>query len=101
MQKAESVKMNKDSWDEWRVSDANEMLRIAGYNKKDRKVVLDWFYTMSEGDELNLIGESGLSAMERFVTSKNTFNVYNSLMSRLFIYAPLILNNKQTVRIAS
>lgn len=61
------------------------------YSAPDIELVLDWFRNIRTTRERELIGEEALAAMLVFVKAKEGFDLYHSLMARLFIYAPLIL----------
>ncbi len=86
------VRMNEEEYKNWR-NDAFNAL-ISYYNEEDVNTVLNWFDTMTGSKELNLIGKMCLEAMTIFTCACDNFKLYNSMMSRLFIYAPLILKNK-------
>lgn len=65
------------------------------YSPEQIDVILDWFRTIDTRGEINLIGIDRFDSMLIFIVNK-PFNFYDSLMARLFIYAPLILK-KETV----
>jgi hypothetical protein len=65
------------------------------YTPAQSKTVLTWFRRMKGVDEEELIGKRAVQSMSTFVGAKDNFDVYSSLMARLFIYAPLILKERE------
>lgn len=61
------------------------------YSPDEIEIILRWFDNIRGSCERDLVGDESVEAMLVFVNSCDTFDLYNSLMSRLFIYAPLIL----------
>ena len=61
------------------------------YCLADIGTVLDWFRSIKGADERDLIGNDEVEAMLTFTGARDNHDLYNSLMARLFIYAPLIL----------
>lgn len=81
--------MNYEEYQKW-YKDAETCLSLR-YNADDTKIIMDWFSRIKGQCERELIGNDAVDAMLTFVTAGGKFDVYNSLMCRLFIYAPLIL----------
>lgn len=81
--------MNKEEYLKWRM-DAATCLMLR-YNAEDTEKVLCWFDYIKGREERELVGDESVECMLKFVTSCDNFDMYNSLMCRLFIYAPLIL----------
>lgn len=83
--------MNEEQWKEW---ESNAKLALfPKYTPEEIDQVLKWFKSIKASKEKDLIGEEALSAMLTFVSAGDNFDMYNSLMARLFIYAPLILKS--------
>lgn len=84
--------MNEEELRNWEMHAA---LALSGkYSPGQISVIIDWFRTIKASDERDLIGQDAIDAMLIFV-SAGKFSVYDSLMARLFIYAPLILKKAQ------
>lgn len=64
------------------------------YTPAQIDVILDWFRNIDTSGEIKLMGEARLECMLTFVIN-DPFDLYDSLMARLFIYAPLILKKEQ------
>lgn len=85
--------MNQVEYDKFAVDARNAL--SGKYSPEQIDVILDWFQTIDTRGEINLIGIDRFDSMLIFIVNK-PFNLYDSLMARLFIYAPLILK-KETV----
>lgn len=81
--------MNQEEYVKWMVDATAALSRI--YSAEDTEIVIEWFRHIRGSHEYELIGTDQVEAMLVFVTSGNCFSVYNSMMARLFIYAPIIL----------
>ena len=81
--------MNQEEYKRWE-GDADRALS-GRYTPAERTTILRWFRTIKGADERELVGNDEVEAMLTFVAAKGGFDLYNSLMARLFIYAPLIL----------
>lgn len=81
--------MNEEQYAQWEVDAARAL--SGRYTEAEIAIVIAWFYSIKGVDECELIGDEAVKAMLEFVRAKNNFDMYNSLMARLFIYAPLIL----------
>lgn len=86
--------MNESEFKKW-LDDASAILAIAGYSPKDSKIIIEWFRSMKGSDERLLIGNKAVNGHLIMVAASigklGKFDLYGSMMSRLFIYAPLIL----------
>lgn len=86
--------MNKEEYLRW---EADARRALAGrYSDVEIEVILDWFRNIKGSDERELIGNEEVDAMLKFVCARERFDLYNSLMARLFVYAPLILEEAHT-----
>lgn len=81
--------MNAEQYKHWE-RDASQALH-GRYSQNEIDIVLGWFRAIKGSGEEDLIGEEAVKAMSTFVVARGNFDLYNSLMARLFIYAPLIL----------
>lgn len=81
--------MNAEQYAKWE-EDARRALS-GRYTAEEIEVVLDWFRRIKGSDERDLIGNDEVEAFLLFSGARGNFDLYNSLMARLFIYAPLIL----------
>lgn len=88
--------MNEEEWANW---ETDARLALSGIYKEDEiTIVLDWFRSIKGARERELIGDEAVEAMLTFVTARGKFNLYNSLMARIFIYAPLILEENAKIQ---
>ena len=81
--------MNEQEYAQWE-NDANWAL-TGKYTGPEANIIIGWFRSIDGRQERNLIGDEAVDAFQIFCAAKGNFNLYDSLMSRLFIYAPLIL----------
>lgn len=88
--------MNREEYARWE-ADADRALS-GRYTPQERAIILAWFRSIKGQDERELIGNEQVEAMLVFVTAAGNFDLYNSLMARLFIYAPLILREDREER---
>lgn len=87
--------MNQAEHNKWK---ADARLALSGkYNVDEIEIIMEWFRYMKGTDERDLLGheelEHLLKAMEGM---EETWDLYNSMMARLFIYAPLILREHES-----
>lgn len=81
--------MNKQEYQKW---EDDARLALSGkYTADEAGIILDWFRNIKGAGERDLIGHDAVEAMLTFVAAQDNFDLYSSLMARLFIYAPLIL----------
>lgn len=85
--------MNQEEFKVWEHDAARAL--SGRYNQEEIETVLEWFRRIKGAEERDLIGDKALEGMSAFVAAKDNFDLYNSLMARLFIYAPLILKLPQ------
>ena len=81
--------MNRDQYNQWREHARQLLLNL--YTETQVRVVLHWFDNIKGAGERDLVGNDEVNAMLTFAQARNSFDLYNSLMARIFIYAPLIL----------
>lgn len=90
--------MNHEECLKWEEDARAALLRI--YSSEETEKILDWFRRIKGSNERDLIGDQAVEAMLVFVSvrgrkdrpfSFGARDLYNSLMARLFIYAPFIL----------
>lgn len=81
--------MNTQEFQKWEQDARQALLNL--YTPAETEVVLRWFRNIKGQEERDLVGNEEVESMLKFVCAQSNFNMYNSLMSRLFIYAPLIL----------
>ena len=90
--------MNQQEYQKWKDDAQAALLRI--YTPEETEKVMDWFRHIKGQEERDLIGNDTVEAMLVFVTCRgrldgtrdfNSADTYNSLMARLFVYAPIIL----------
>jgi hypothetical protein len=85
--------MNEQEYAQWRV-DAMKAMERRGYTSKEIVAILLWFDYIKGSNERDLIGEDRLNAFAVFSAADpmdGKWNLYDSLMARLFIYAPYIV----------
>ena len=85
--------MNQEEYKVWEQDAARAL--SGRYNQAEIETVLEWFRRIKGAEERDLIGHDEVEAMLLFVQAQGNFDLYNSLMARLFIYAPLILKLPQ------
>lgn len=81
--------MNQEEYAKWE-QDARRAL-AGRYASEEIDVLLSWFRSIKGADERDLIGHEAVEAMLVFTDAQGHFDLYNSLMARVFVYAPLIL----------
>ena len=81
--------MNHEEYLQWE-RDA-EMALLGRYSPDDIRTILDWFRCIKGSSERALIGDEAVESMLVFTGAVEPFDLYNSLMARAFVYAPLIL----------
>ena len=84
--------MNQTDYTKW---EEDAALALSGkYNQDEIEIIIDWFSRIKGSEEREMVGSEEVDAMLKFVCAKDGFDLYNSLMARLFIYAPLILREE-------
>lgn len=81
--------MTPTEYEKWREDARQALLNL--YTEPQTQQVLHWFDNIKAKKEFDLVGHDEVNAMIIFVQARNNYNAYNSLMARLFIYAPLLL----------
>ncbi len=90
--------MNEQEWKQWLLDAEQCLICTKRYSGEEISIIIDWFKHIRGSNERALIGDKAVDALS--VVNKATidklgyFNLYESLMARLFIYAPLILSDK-------
>ena len=85
--------MNEQDYIKWR-NDAMSALRLRGYTTDEIVALLCWFDNIKGSNEIDLVGLARVNAFAVFSCAKpmdNKWELYDSMMARLFIYAPYIL----------
>lgn len=89
--------MNEQEWNHWLLDARACLICTHKYSNDEISKIIDWFYHIRGSNERYLIGDEAVDALS--VVNKasmdrlDSFDLYNSLMARLFIYAPLILKD--------
>lgn len=81
--------MNREQYAQWRADAARAL--SGRYKPEEIEIVLDWFDGIKGQEERDLIGSDEVDAMLVFVSARGAHDLYNSLMARVFVYAPFIL----------
>jgi len=88
--------MNEHQYTKWR-NDIILMLQCK-YTPEQANTIARWFDRIKCADEYDLIGEESVRALcdivNRSLSDKNVWNLYNSLTARVWLYADLILQNE-------
>jgi hypothetical protein len=85
--------MNEEQYKKWS-KDACEAMKRRGYTSQEIIILLCWFDCIKGSNERDLIGDARLTAFGIFSCAEpmdNKWSLYDSMMARLFIYAPYIL----------
>lgn len=81
--------MNEQEYRKW---EQDALRALSGkYSEQQALAVIDWFSRIKGSTEIELLGVDRAGAMLKFVDNGADFDLYDTLMARLFIYAPLIL----------
>lgn len=91
--------MNRDEYQSWR-NDAKQGLEKASYSADEIKIILKWFDNIKGAGERDLLGEDRMNAYMIYAYPEDIsdFKLYNSLMSRLWMYAPLIIKEHKDAK---
>ena len=81
--------MNEQEYKKW-VEDARRALS-GRYSEAEIDIIMAWFRRIKGADERDLVGHDAVEAMLVFTGVGDTYDMYNSLMARVFVYAPFIL----------
>lgn len=81
--------MNEMEFNKWTDDATQALLRTGRYTADEITKILAWFWSMDSRAESDLIGDDALKALSMVL--EQNFDMYNSLMVRLFVYSPLIL----------
>jgi hypothetical protein len=80
--------MGKEEYEKW-MRDALVCL-MCKYSEEQARIVLDWFEQIRSRAERDLVGDAFVDAFCDNLPVLH-FSVYDSLMARMWIYAPYIL----------
>lgn len=83
--------MEREEYEKW-LKDAMTCLMVK-YTKEQAEVVVDWFKRIRGSDERDLIGSERVDHFLACMPDKY-WSVYDSMMARLWIYAPYILEEE-------
>lgn len=93
--------MNEQEWKQWLLDARACLICTHKYSDTEISTIIDWFKHIKGSDERHLIGDKAVDAHSVIVQASikrlGSFDLYGSLMARLFIYAPLILKEKNTL----
>lgn len=81
--------MNAEQYAAWEQDAARAL--SGRYTPQEVAIIIRWFSFIKGAGERDLVGDEAVEAMLVFVGARGRFDVYNSLMARLFIYAPFII----------
>lgn len=76
------------------LTDLRHVLTVK-FSPEDIEVIVNWMSYMKTSDEKHLIGDKGVSSLQEVfeaLLESGGFDLYNTLMARAFLYAPMILN---------
>jgi hypothetical protein len=83
--------MNENEFSEWK--SAALIALCSKYSFEESIKVVDWFDTIDTRKEINLVGEETVYSL--LCVFRKNFDLYNSLMIRLWVYAPYILKEQE------
>jgi len=84
--------VNEREYAQWRTDALEALLKL--YSEEDSNKILRWFDRIKGSEELSLIGQTAFDGMIAFTgigLDKKVWKLYNTMMARMFMYAPLIL----------
>ena len=84
--------MDQEEYKKWE-NDAKHCLSVK-YNQEEIGRILEWFRSIKASDERDLIGSDRVESFSQFYGYNKNWNLYDSLMARLWVYAPYILELK-------
>lgn len=85
--------MNAEQFDQWK-KDATLVLTASKYTKEQADIITGWFSRIKGEDERELVGSDFVNTFADNYPAKH-FSVYDSMMARLFVYAPYILEQPE------
>ncbi len=90
--------MNEQEWKNWLLDARACLICTKKYSGEEISKIMTWFQHIRGSDERALIGDKAVDALsvvnKATIDRTGSFDLYGSLMARLFIYAPLILKEK-------
>ena len=85
--------MNEAEYKQWRDDAKDALLKL--YSEEQAGVVLEWFDRIKATAEYDLLGNCArYESMVSFINTggeEGVWKLYNTMMARMFMYAPLIL----------
>lgn len=95
------INMNEQEWKQWLLDARACLICTNKYSNGEISQIINWFYHIRGSDERALIGDEAVDALSTVnkatINKLGCFDLYISLMARLFIYAPLILKERNTL----
>jgi hypothetical protein len=86
--------MDRTQYYRWALDAYSCLEATCKYSEEEMFKIINWFDGIDGSKERELIGDSAVDAhseVMKALTKRVGFNLYDSLMIRLFTYAPLIL----------
>lgn len=65
------------------------------YSEEEIWQILYWFQNIRSSGERDLIGQKRIDAFQKFFPYNDKWNLYDSMMVRVWVYAPYILEMKE------
>jgi len=84
--------MNEEQFNKW-IKDATNALMCV-YSAEQAKIVVDWFETIKGRKERDLVGDTIVDKVTQHY-AKTGHGLYTSMMARLWLYAPAILDEHE------
>ena len=87
--------MNSQEYYQWRQDAKDALMKL--YSEEEAGIVLNWFDMIKGAKEHELLGQEKFEAMVAFTgigIEQKVWKLYNTMMARLFMYAPLILKER-------
>lgn len=87
--------MNMELYERW-LKDAHAALTATVYTEEQAEAILDFFRRIKGSAEIGLIGTDRMDAYMIYsrLDDIKDFSVYNSMMARMWTYAPYILKEE-------
>jgi hypothetical protein len=90
--------MNQEEYQQWRI-EAFAALTASRYTKEEADIIIDWMDRIKASNERELLGDKRFQAMIEYYEVDNgeikDWSLYNSLMSRMWNFAPFILREER------
>lgn len=88
--------MDMEEYKKW-LKDAAICLAVK-YTSEEAQIIISWFVNIRGSHERELVGSNRVNAFTTFCSHNppdGKFSVYDTMMSRLWIYAPYILDEER------